>query len=164
MNARKTLALIGAGLAIVIAQTANAAPAPNAKLWSGAWKLNVAKSKFGAADTAEKGETRTYTVSGNRLTMSSSATTGAGKAMKWGYSAATDGKWYPTAGNPNTDHIALTLASDREVKSKTQLHGKPSANATASVSADGKQLTIDRNILTAKGGPSHDVLVFDRAK
>ena len=107
MNARKTLALIGAGLAIVIAQTANAASAPNAKLWGGAWKLNMAKSKFSVADTAEKGETRSYTVSGNRLTMRSSATTSAGKAMKWSYSAATDGKWYPTVGNPNTDHIAL---------------------------------------------------------
>jgi hypothetical protein len=58
----------------------------------------------------------------------------------------------------------LTLVSDREVNSKTQLRGKPSATASASVSADGKELTIKRSILTAKGGPTDDNLVFDRAK
>jgi hypothetical protein len=50
------------------------------------------------------------------------------------------------------------------VKSQARLHGKPSAKSTASVSADGKELTIRRSILTLKSGPSDDVLVFDRAK
>ena len=160
MNAWQKLALVGAGIAL----TAAAAPAPNAKLWSGAWKLNMAKSKFSAPDASEKSETRSYAVSGNRVTMHSSYTNGAGKAVKWSYSAKWDGKAYPTVGNSNADHIVLTPVSGREVKSQTTLHGKPSATATASVSADGKELTIDRSILTAKGGPSHDVLVFDRAK
>jgi hypothetical protein len=32
------------------------------------------------------------------------------------------------------------------------------------VSADGKVLTINRSILIAKGGPTADIMVFDRAK
>jgi hypothetical protein len=164
MNTFKALALTGAALAFAAAQTAVAAPGPNAKLWSGAWQLNSAKSKFSSPGSSEKSESRSYSVSGNRVTMKSNTITGAGKPMKWSYSATTNGKWYPTTGNPNADHIALTLVSDREVNSKTQLHGKPSAKASASVSADGKVLTINRSILTAKGGPSDDTLVFDRAK
>lgn len=163
MNTFKALALTGAALAFAAAQTAVAAPGPSPKLWSGTWQLNSAKSKFSSPDSSEKSETRSYSVSGNRVTMKSNAY-GSGKPMKWGYSAATNGKWYPTTGNPNADHIALTLVSDREVKSKTQLHGKPSARATATVSANGKVLTINRSILTAKGGPTDDTLVFDRAK
>lgn len=164
MNILKALALTGAALAFAAAQTAIAAPGPSPKLWSGAWQLNSAKSKFSSPDSSEKSETRSYSVSGNRVTMKSNSVAGSGKPMKWGYSAVTNGKWYPTTGNPNTDHIALTPVSDREVKSKTQLHGKPSATASASVSADGKVLTINRSILTAKGGPSDDTLVFDRTK
>jgi hypothetical protein len=164
MNAASKLALIVSAATIALPQTAIGKSAPLSKAWSGTWQLNAAKSKFSSPDTAEKSETRSYTVSGNRVTMRSNAVNGGGKTMKWSYSAATDGKWYPTTGNPNTDHIALTWVSDREVKSQTRLHGKPSAHATASVSANGKALTINRSILTAKGGPSDDTLVFDRAK
>ena len=84
--------------------------------------------------------------------------------MKWGYSATANGHWFPTSGNPNTDHIALTMVSPLEVKSETRLKGKPSAKSTATLSADGKMLTITRSILNAKGGPTDDTLVFERAK
>jgi hypothetical protein len=164
MNTASKLALIVSAAAIALPQTAIGKSAPLSKAWSGTWQLNTANSKFSSPDTKEKSETRSYTVSGNRVTMRSTAVNAAGKTMKWSYSAATDGKWNPTHGNPNTDHIALTRVSDREVKSRTRLHGKPSARATARVSADGKELTINRSILTAKGGPSNDTLVFDRAK
>ena len=96
--------------------------------------------------------------------MHASMTTPAGKQIKWTYSANWDGKPYPTVGNDNADHIILMPVSGREVKARTMLKGKPSANTTASVSADGKQITMQRSILTAKGGPSHDVLVYDRMK
>lgn len=164
MNVRDTLTLLSVGLVITIAQPASASPAPDAKLWSGTWKLNTAQSKFSAADFSAKAETRTYSVSGRRVTMHASMTTPAGKQIKWTYSANWDGKPYPTVGNDNADHIILMPVSGREVKARTMLKGKPSANTTASVSADGKQITMQRSILTAKGGPSHDVLVYDRMK
>jgi hypothetical protein len=87
----------------------------------------------------------------------------AGKTMKWGYSAKMDGKWYPTSGNPNTDQIALKMVSPRQFTSSTRLKGKPTAKSTATLSADGKMLTLKRSILTAKGGPTDDVMVYDRA-
>src|SRR5437764_5134061 len=116
MNAFKALAMTGAALAFASAQIASASTAPNEKAWSGSWHLNVGKSKFASADTAEKSEVRAYRISGNHVTMRSTVTTEAGKVMRWGFSAATDGKWYLTAGNPAMDHIKLTGVSGLEMK------------------------------------------------
>jgi hypothetical protein len=164
MNVIKTFALTGAALAFAAAQVATAAPAPNAKLWSGTWKLNVAKSKFTAPAFSEKSETRSYAVSGGRVTMHSNFVSGAGKPVKWSYTAGWDGKAYPAVGNSNMDHIVLIPVSDREVKARTTLHGRPSATSTVTVSANGKQLTMTRSILTVKGRPTDDTLIFDRVR
>lgn len=164
MNAPTRLALILSAVAIALPQTASAQSAALSKAWNGTWHLNPEKSKFSSADFTSKSDTRTYTVAGKRVTMKSNATNAAGETMKWGYSASTDGKWYRTTGNPNTDHIALTWVSPRKFTAKTKLKGKPSARSTATLSADGKVLTITRSILTAKGGPTDDTLVYDRAK
>ena len=137
MNAHKSFTLIVASLALVLPQAAMGAPAPDAKLWAGTWHLSLAKSKFSSSEFTPKSETRTYRVSANRLTMRSSGIGASGKPMKWSYTAATNGKWYPTTGNPNTDRISLTLVSDREITSQTRLKGKPSAKSTATVAAGG---------------------------
>jgi Tfp pilus assembly protein FimT len=162
MNAPKKLAFILSAIAMALPQTASAQSL--SKAWTGTWHLNTEKSKFSSAEFTSKSDTRTYTVAGRRLTMQSTMINADGKKIKWSYSANTNGKWYRTFGNPNTDHVALTYVSPRELKSKTTLKGKPSARSTVTVSADGKVLTINRSILTAKGGPTADIMVFDRAK
>ena len=162
MNTSQKIALVVAAAAIAVPQPAVGKSL--AKAWNGSWQLNMEKSKFSSADFTPKSEHRTYTVAGNHLTMRANGTNAAGKAMKWGYSARTDGKWYPTSGNPNTDHIALTFVSPTEFKANTKLKGKASARSTATLSGDGKMVTIARSILTAKGGPTDDTLVYDRAK
>ena len=160
MNARSKFALILAGLAIAIPQGVSAAAAPNAKLWNGTWHLNAAKSKF-ASSAKEQSETRTYDISGNKVTMKSSSKDLSGKVLKFSYSAGYDGKWYPMIGNPNANRISLTAVSDREFKARSQLHGKASVASTATVSADGKHLVVKRKMLRMKGAPT-DVLEFDR--
>jgi opacity protein-like surface antigen len=160
MNGRSKFALILASLTIAIPQGVSAAPAPNAKLWNGTWHLNAAKSNF-ASSAKEQSETRTYKISGNKVTMKSSSKDLSGKALNFSYSAGYDGKWYPMIGNPNANRISLTVVSDHEVKSRSQLHGKPSVASTATVSADGKHLVIKRKMLRMKGAPT-DVLEFDR--
>jgi hypothetical protein len=162
MNAPRKFALFLAAAAIALPQPAIGKSL--AKAWNGAWQLNMEKSKFSAADYTPKSDNRTYKVTGNRLTMRSTTVDAAGKTFKWGYSAKLDGKWYPTSGNPNTDHISLTLVSPTEIKSSAKLKGKASAKSTATVSSDGKTLTINRSVLNAKGGPTDDTMVFDRAK
>jgi hypothetical protein len=159
MNGPSKFALILASLAVAIPQSVSAA-SPNAKLWNGTWHLNAGKSKFNSS-AKEQSEARTYDISGNKVTMKSSSKDPSGKTMNFSYSAGYDGKWYPMVGNPNADRISLNVVSDRELKSKSQLHGKPSAESTAAVSADGKHLTISRKVLRLKGAPT-DVLEFDR--
>jgi len=162
MNAPHKLALMFAAAAIVLPQPAMGKPL--SKAWNGAWHLNTAQSHFSSPDATSKSDTRTYAVAGTHLTMRSTSTNAAGKTMKWSYSAKTDGKWYPASGNPGLDHMALTLVSPLQFKSTARLKGKVSARSTATLSADGKTLTISRSILTVKSGPTDDTLVFDRAK
>ena len=159
MNVRSKLTLIFASIAFAIPSAAQAAE-PNAKLWNGTWHLNAAKSKF-ASSAKEQSESRTYEISHGKVTMKSSSKDSSGKALNFSYSAGYDGKWYPMVGNPNADRISLKVVSDREVKASSQLHGKASVESTATVSADGKHLTLHRKMLRLKGAPT-DVLEFDR--
>ena len=159
MKAPSKLTLIVASLALAIPQGASAAD-PNAKLWNGTWHLNAAKSKF-ASSAKEQSETRTYNISHGKVAMKSSSKDPSGKALNFSYSAGYDGKWYPMVGNPNADRISLKVVSDREVKASSQLHGKPSVESIAKVSADGKHLTLQRKMLRLKGAPT-DMLEFDR--
>jgi hypothetical protein len=148
-----------AGATLAVPQVASAAPL-DAKLWNGTWHLHPAKSKF-ASSTREQSETRTYAVSGNKVTMKSTSKDRGGKAMSFSYSAALDGKWYPMTGNPSANRISLTAVSARELKANAHLNDKPSVEAVATVSADGKQLTIKRKMLRQDGAPT-DVLEFHR--
>ena len=159
MNARLKFALILATTAIVIPQGVSAAT-PNAKLWNGTWHLDAAKSKF-ASSSKEQSETRTYDISGGKVTVKSSSKDTAGKELNFSYSAGTDGKSYPMIGNPNADSISLNAVSARQLKARSRLHGKLSVQSAATVSADGKHLIINRKMLRMKGAPT-DVLEFDR--
>lgn len=159
MNAPSKFALIFASLALAVPQGASAAE-PNAKLWNGTWHLDAAKSKF-ASSAKEASETRTYDISGKKVTMKSSSKNAAGKELNFSYTAGYDGKWYPMVGNPNADRIMLRVVSDREFRASSRLKGKPSVHSTATVSADGKHLTLERKMLRMKGAPT-DVLEFER--
>jgi len=162
MNTFKALALTCAAFTIATTPAASASPGPDAKLWSGSWHLNVDKSKFASPTTGEKSEVRAYRVSGNHVTMRSTVTTPSGKVMRWGYSAATDGKWYLTAGNPTMDHIKLIGVSGTQMKAETLKLKKPSGTGTLTLSEDGKELTLDRT--GGAAGADHDVMVFDRVE
>ena len=159
MNAPFKFALMFATAALVTSQAANAA-GPNAKLWNGTWHLDAAKSKF-ESPAKEQSETRTYEVSATRLTMHSSSKDLSGKELNFSYSAGWNGKSYPMVGNPNADSISLAVVSDRVVRANSRLHGKLTVQSTATVSADGKRLTITRKMLRFKGAPT-DVLEFGR--
>jgi hypothetical protein len=162
MNTFKALALTCAAFTFTTAQAASASPAPDAKLWSGSWHLNVGKSKFASPASSEKSEVRAYRISGDHVTMRSTVTTPSGKVMRWGYSAATDGKWYMTAGNPTMDHIKLVGVSGTEMKAETLKLKKASGSGTLTLSGDGKELTLHRTGGVA--GTDQDVMVFDRVE
>jgi opacity protein-like surface antigen len=159
MIGHSKLALIFAAAAVAGTQAVHAAGV-DAKAWTGTWHLDAAKSKWTAAGK-EQSETRTYSYAGGKLTMKSTFKNAAGKETNFSYSAALDGKFYPMVGNPNGDSIALTRVSPNELKATSRLHGKPKVQTDASVSADGKHLTLKRTFVAMKGTPT-EVLEFNR--
>lgn len=141
------------------AQAATAA-SPDAKLWTGTWHLNAAASKWSAAGK-ETSETRSYDYSGGKLTMKSTAKDDKGKETQFTYSAGCDGKPAPMIGNARADSISLTCPSAREIKATSSMKGKVAVQSTATVSADGKHLTIKRTYVGMKGAPT-ETLEFVR--
>src|SRR5438045_7483839 len=159
MNSRIKSAMIFATVAMAVPQGVSAA-GPNAKLWNGTWHLNPATSKF-QSPAKEQSETRTYDISGGKVTMKSSSKDAAGKELNFSYSAAWNGKSYPMVGNPNADSISLTAVSATQFRAKSRLKGKLTVQSTATVSGDGKHITLKRKMLRLKGAPT-DLLEFDR--
>ena len=70
------------------------------------WQLDAAKSKF-ASPGKEVSETRTYDISGGKVSMKSSSKDPSGKELNFSYSAGVDGKSYPMVGNPNAGKSTL---------------------------------------------------------
>src|SRR2546423_3348600 len=128
MNRRIKSAMIFATVAMAVPQGVSAA-GPNAKLWNGTWHLNPATSKF-QSTAKEQSETRTYDISGGKVTMKSSSKDAAGKELNFNYSAAWDGKTYPMAGNPNAGSISLTAVSATPFRAKSPLQGQPTRPST----------------------------------
>lgn len=164
MDAPTRLALILSAAAITLPQPVIARQAALSKQWNGTFELNLRASNFGSPKMIPKDETRRYTVHGDRLTMRSSGAGVPGERTHWSYSARTNGKWYPIVGNKNADHIALTLVSDRQINSTTRLKGKDVGAATATLSADGKQITATRHIRSRTGTTTDSTLIYDRTK
>jgi len=155
--------MIRSKLALIIATVTlatQAAAAPDMKMWSGTWHLNVAASKWRAGDK-EQSETRSYDYSGGKLSMKSSFKDSAGKETNFSYSAGCDGKSAHMTGNPRADSISLTCVSGREIKATSRMKGKVTVQSTATVSADGKHLTLKRTYVSMKGAPT-ELLEFTR--
>ena len=103
----------------------------------GAWKLNVAKSKFSPVPAD-------------------------GPAQTWEMSPKFDGKDYPVKGHPNADTIALGKADGMKSESTFKKGGKVTAMNARTLSADGKTLTIEMKGTDEQGRAVHNIQVFER--
>lgn len=149
-----------------VALTLAASPGVNAKTQAatstiaGTWQLNTSASKF--AGPATKSETRVYEVKGNKVTMHSTGVDAAGKSVTSSFSAAYDGKRYPTVGNPLGDSIALTRVNSRTVTAIIRKGSKVTATSRSIVSSDGKRFTITRKVGTPPAKLVTNVVVYDK--
>ena len=130
---------------------------------SGVWKLDVAKSKFSPGPAAKSGLV-TIDATGTTRTVSAEGVTGDGTAMKWGYTATTDGKEAPVTGNPDGDTISVKRISPSSVESTLKKAGKVTVVNTATVSADGKTLTVTTTGTNAVEQKVNNVQVFEKQK
>lgn len=144
---------------IVLAGVLFASPAFAADPVVGAWKLNVAKSKFrpGAALTAG---TRVYTEADGLYTLDQKLTGTDGKEVsnRVQYRDGKDVK--ATAGAADTTHAKKIDADTWDFDLKKD--GKVVGHVHRVVSADGKTLTVHNTGMQLSGATGDETLVFDK--
>jgi hypothetical protein len=129
----------------------------------GTWKLNVAKSKFGAGP-ARKSETRIVVSTPTGMKIDVDRTNADGTNQQFEYTANLDGKSYPITGNGpyGADAISVNLSAPNTIASTLTKAGKVVATGTSVVSKDGKTLTISAKGTDEKGKTYSSISVYDK--
>jgi hypothetical protein len=130
----------------------------------GTWKLNVAKSKYGAGQ-APKSQTRTVVVQGKGIKVSFDGVAADGSRIAYSYTTNYDGKEGPITGTGQAngaDTIAVKRVDAGTTTATLKKAGKVVSTTTGSVSKDGKTYTIDSKGVDANGKPRNVVSVYDK--
>jgi hypothetical protein len=127
----------------------------------GTWQLNVAKSKF-IAGPAIKSQTRTYSQSGNSITLEMKSVGADGTESDTHTTYEMNGKDFPITGNADFDALSGHKSSSRTATFNLKRGGKHVGSTTRTVSTDGKTMTTKTNLTNAKGERTQNVLVFDK--
>jgi len=129
----------------------------------GTWKMNPAKSKFGAGP-ARKSETRIVVSSPNGMKIDVDRTNADGSNQQFEYTTTLDGKSYPITGSGpyGADAISVNLTSPNTLKSTLTRGGKVVATGTSVISKDGKTLTITAKGTDASGKTSSSIVIYDK--
>jgi hypothetical protein len=125
-----SLVIVLAGAALCLAADVN----------MGTWKLDDAKSKFGAGNG--KATTVVYSMDGDNVKVTVDGVTADGKAMHNEWVGKYDGKDYPVKGDANYDSRAYTKITDSTMNMTIKKDGKVIANGTINVAPDGKSRTV----------------------
>jgi hypothetical protein len=137
-----------------------AGPALAADPIVGAWKLNVAKSKFSSGQEL-KASTRVYTEANGVYTLDQKLTGADGKEMSYRvqYRDGKDMK-QETGGAVDTTHAKKVDANTWDFDLKKD--GKAVGHVHRVVSADGKTLTVHNTGMMISGVTGDQTLVFDK--
>jgi hypothetical protein len=127
----------------------------------GTWQLNLSKSTF-TPGPAPKTVTRTYSQSGQSITLVIKTVGADGKETTTQATYQLDGKDYPVTGTPDVDSLSGTRVDSNTVKFTQKKAGKAVSTGTRTVSKDGKTLTFKAKGTTAKGEKFENVGVFDK--
>jgi hypothetical protein len=152
------LSCLAAGAAVL----ASASSARAADNWVGTWKLNVVKSTF-VPGPPPQSQTITFdpTADGG-IKLTADGVSGEGKPMHLEYTARFDGTETPWAGNPNADAAAPRRIDANRYENVWKKDGKVVVSVSATVSADGKTLTVIQRGKDAQGRVMDMTEVFER--
>jgi hypothetical protein len=152
--------LVGAVLAFVAVVSGVAtAAAPDPVV--GTWKLNAAKSTF-TAGPALKSQMRTYSQSGDTITMEMKSVGADGTEVSTRTAYQFDGKDHPVKGSPDFDSLSPQQVEPGTARFTLKKGGKTIGTTDRTVSKDGKTLTSKMKLTNAKGEQTESTLVFDR--
>jgi hypothetical protein len=149
------MAMIAAASGATIALAADSDPVV------GTWKLNVAKSMF-SAGPAIKNQTRTYSQSGDKITLVMTTVGPDGKEVTTHTTYQLSGKDFPVTGAPDYDSLSAKRVDSNTAEFSLKKGGKEMGTTSRTVSSDGKTLTAKTHITTPAGEKSESVMVFDR--
>jgi len=130
----------------------------------GTWKLNLEKSKY-PAGMAPKSLTRTASADGDTVTYKFEGVGPDGTAFSFGYTSKYDGKDSEMTGTGmpyGADHIAIKQLNSHQLSATSKKGDKVVGSTSATVSHDGKTLTLTSKGTGANGKPLKTVSVYDK--
>jgi hypothetical protein len=152
---RAVLAIVATAGGVAFA----AAPVPDPVV--GTWQLNVSKSTF-TAGPALKSQRRTYSQSGQSITLVMKTVGADGKEATTRTTYQLDGTDSTVTGNPDYDSLSAKQVDNNTARFILRKGGKAVGTTSRTVSKDGKTLTTNAAMTTAKGEKSESVTVFDK--
>ena len=130
--------------------------------FTGTWKLNPSKSKFG--DSPRNSQTTVLRQVGDELKSSSDIIYAGGDKIHTEWSATLDGTPHPLEGDAHYDTILITKVSDRTLKVVSKKGDDVSRSSQWVISRNGKTMTRTQKVLNAKGQNVDNVIVFDKQR
>jgi hypothetical protein len=125
------------------------------------WKLNLAKSKFGAAP-APQSVTVMAEVLPNGMKFDVQGVAADGKPIAIQYTSTNDGKDYPVTGSPRNDTESSKRIDSTTTEVTRKKGGKVVETGTVVMSKDAKTVTVTNRGTDAKGKKITWVEVFER--
>lgn len=125
----------------------------------GTWQMDASKSTF-KTGPAIKSQTRTYSQSGNSITLEMKTVTADGKESTTHTTYQLDGKSYPVTGTSDYDSLTGKKVDANTAEFTLMKGGKTVGTTSRTVSKDGKTLTTQTKITAAGGQKAEYVAVF----
>ena len=137
-------------------------PAFAADVFSGNWKINLAKSKYDPANLAPKsGMGKIEAIEGG-LKFTNDGVNAAGAATHSAWSGKFDGKDNPVTGDPGRDTAALKRIDDYTYEITNKKAGKVVSTSRTVYSRDGKTRTLTTQGTSAQGVKFSNTVVYDK--
>lgn len=127
---------------------------------AGSWKLNVAKSQFGANPPRSSIVKREALPNGFKSTTDTVEPNG--DTLHYTYTAYYDGKDYPVDGDPGRDMVSMKRVSPNIVDTVSKKAGKVTTQTRLRVAPDGKTMTITIKSKNAQGADQTRVQFYDK--
>lgn len=126
----------------------------------GTWKLNEAKSKFGAGAT--KNHTVVYEPAGDMIKVIVDGTDSDGNATHNEWTGKFDRKYYAVTGDATSDMRSYRRINSRTLALTAKKGSKITLTGRITLSADGKTRTVTTSGINSKGKRVRNTAVYDK--
>lgn len=133
-----------------------------ADVFSGNWKVNIAKSQYDPGPPPKGPNFSKVEVIEGGLKITNDGVNSAGNSIHNEWSAKFDGKDYPVKGDPNRDMVALRKIDDYTIEITSKKEGKVIRTVRIVHARDGKTKTETGAGTNAKGMKTNNVIVYEK--